>query len=365
MIQNTNNRNQAVDFLRGVAIILTLCRHYGINIFLYKIGWVGVDLFFVLSGFLVSGLLFGEYKKTGKIDFIRFFVRRGLKIYPLFYLLIGLYLIDVKLDPLKQIDYHALQSEALFYKNYVGGDVFWIHTWSIDVEEHFYLLLPLLFLTLIGISKTGEKAFNIIPNLFTVIAIGCLGLRILATLNHPFSHINNVAPTHLRIDSLFFGTLLSYYYHFHQLKLTDFVNNNKMLLRIGSFIFLLPCIIFWDYSPQMTTWGFSSLYIGFGGVLLLSIYSNNNYPPFFKKIHTLTASMGLYSYAIYIIHWTIIWWFILPYGAYLDTHYAVKLGVFFVYLGVTFFVGWGLSKTIEIPFLALRDKLFPSKSKAF
>lgn len=365
MIQSTNNRNQAIDFLRGVAIILTLCRHYGINIFLYKIGWVGVDLFFVLSGFLVSGLLFGEYKKTGKIDFIRFFVRRGLKIYPLFYLLIGLYLIDVKLNPLKQIDYHALQAEALFYKNYVGGDVFWIHTWSIDVEEHFYLLLPLFFLTLIGISKTGEKAFNIIPSLFILIAISCLAFRILATLNHPFSHINNVSPTHLRIDSLFFGTLLSYYYHFHQSKLADFVNNNKIVLRIGSFIFLIPCLVFWDYSPQMTTWGFSSLYIGFGGVLLLSIYSDNNYPTFFKKIHSLTASMGLYSYAIYIIHWTIIWWFILPNGAYLDTHYPVKLGLFFVYLAVTFFVGWGLSKTIEIPFLALRDKLFPSKSKAF
>ena len=365
MVQSSNNRNQAIDFLRGIAIILTLCRHYGINIYLYKIGWVGVDLLFVLSGFLVSGLLFGEYKKTGKIDFIRFFVRRGLKIYPLFYLLIGLYLIDVKLDPIKEINYYALKSEALFYKNYVGGDVFWIHTWSIDIEEHFYLLLPLLFLTLLGISKTGEKVFNIIPVLFIVIAFGCLFFRILATLNHPFSHINNVSPTHLRIDSLFFGTLLSYYYHFHQSKLADFVNNNKILLRIGSIVFLLPCLIFWDYSPQMTTWGFSSLYIGFGGVLLLSIYSDNNYPVFFKKIHTLTASMGLYSYSIYIIHWTIIWWFILPNGAYLDAHYFVKLVVFFVYLGVTFFVGWGLSKTIEIPFLVLRDKLFPSKSKAF
>ncbi len=85
MIQNTNNRNQAIDFLRGIAIFLTLFRHFGINIYLYKIGWVGVDLFFVLSGFWVSGLLFREYKKTTKINFIRFFVRRGLKIYPLFY----------------------------------------------------------------------------------------------------------------------------------------------------------------------------------------------------------------------------------------------------------------------------------------
>ncbi len=365
MIQHTSSRNQAIDFLRGIAIFLTLFRHYGINIYLYKIGWVGVDLFFVLSGFLVSGLLFGEYKKTTKINFIRFFVRRGLKIYPLFYFLFALYFVDIKLDLTKKINYPSLLPEALFYKNYVGGDAFWIHTWSIDIEEHFYLLMPLLFMALVFMTKNKENAFKSIPYLFIIIAISCLFLRILATIHYPFSHVNNVSPTHLRIDSLFFGTLLSYFYHFHQIRLAEFVNDNKNALRIGSFILLLPCIIFWDYDPQMTTWGFSSLYLGFGGVLLLSIYSKNNYPKFLQKIYGLTASMGLYSYGIYIIHWTLIWWFILPNGGYLDSHYPVKLLVFFLYLGATFFCGWALSKTIEIPFLALRDRLFPSKSKAF
>ena len=365
MIQSISVRNQAIDFLRGIAIFLTLFRHFGINIYLYKIGWVGVDLFFVLSGFLVSGLLFGEYKKTSTINFLRFFVRRGLKIYPLFYLLFALYFVDIKLDLNKEINYPALLPEALFYKNYVGGDAFWIHTWSIDIEEHFYLLLPLLLLCLIFIAKSKGNSFKSIPFLFMIIALSCLILRVLVTINQPFSHTNNVSPTHLRIDSLFFGTLLSYFYHFHQTRLANFVNNNKTTLRIVSFILLLPCLIFWDYDPQMTTWGFSSLYLGFGGVLLLSIYSDNNYPKILKKIYGLTASMGLYSYGIYIIHWVLIWWFILPFGGYLDAHYPVKLLVFFIYLGVTFFCGWALSKTVEIPFLALRDKLFPSKSKAF
>ena len=365
MIQSISVRNQAIDFLRGIAIFLTLFRHFGINIYLYKIGWVGVDLFFVLSGFLVSGLLFGEYKKTSTINFLRFFVRRGLKIYPLFYLLFALYFVDIKLDLNKEINYPALLPEALFYKNYVGGDAFWIHTWSIDIEEHFYLLLPLLLLCLIFITKSKGNSFKSIPFLFLIIALSCLILRVLVTINQPFSHTNNVSPTHLRIDSLFFGTLLSYFYHFHQTRLANFVNNNKTTLRIVSFILLLPCLIFWDYDPQMTTWGFSSLYLGFGGVLLLSIYSDNNYPKILKKIYGLTASMGLYSYGIYIIHWVLIWWFILPFGGYLDAHYPVKLLVFFIYLGVTFFCGWALSKIVEIPFLALRDKLFPSKSKAF
>ena len=59
--------------------------HSGESRFFSRVGWTGVDLFFVLSGFLISGLLFSEYKKRHAIDFKRFFIRRGLKIYPAFY----------------------------------------------------------------------------------------------------------------------------------------------------------------------------------------------------------------------------------------------------------------------------------------
>lgn len=359
------NRNQAIDFLRGVAVALTIFRHFGVNLFLYKIGWVGVDLFFVLSGFLVSGLLFGEYKKTGGIDFPRFFVRRGLKIYPLFYLIILVYLIQVKLDPVLKVDFGQIKAEALFYKNYVGGNPFWIHTWSIDIEEHFYLFLPLLLITLVFLNKSGKTPFSAIPYIFVIIALTCLSLRIYTTLTRPFEHHTNVSPTHLRIDSLFFGTFLSYFYHFHRERLFGFVQKNKAFLRIASLIFLLPCAIFWDNDPNMTTWGFSSLYLGFGGIIILSIFSDENFPAPIKRIYSATASMGFYSYAIYIIHWPVYWWFVLPHSDYLDANYPVKLAAFFVYFAATIFIGIILSKTIEIPFLSLRDKLFPSKSKAF
>src|SRR5689334_9337029 len=80
-------RLASIDFLRGIAVILVLFRHHWVGIdALQHIGWVGVDLFFVLSGFLVSGLLFAEEKKYGKVERFRFLVRRGFKIYPLFYL---------------------------------------------------------------------------------------------------------------------------------------------------------------------------------------------------------------------------------------------------------------------------------------
>src|SRR5690349_15649345 len=77
------------DFLRSIAIFLTLCRHSlaHSNIF-WQIGWMGVHLFFILSSYLIANILFTEYYKSGKINFFRFFIRRSLKIYPLYYLFI-------------------------------------------------------------------------------------------------------------------------------------------------------------------------------------------------------------------------------------------------------------------------------------
>ena len=78
-------RNGRLDILRCVAVVLVMIHHAGISPFFTRVGWIGVDLFFVLSGFLISGLLFSEYQRRGSIDFKRFFIRRGLKIYPAFY----------------------------------------------------------------------------------------------------------------------------------------------------------------------------------------------------------------------------------------------------------------------------------------
>ena len=74
-------RNQSLDVLRGAAILLVLCDHYvNTDRSFMKLGGIGVDLFFVLSGFLISGLLFSELRKTGAIHVGRFLIRRGLKI---------------------------------------------------------------------------------------------------------------------------------------------------------------------------------------------------------------------------------------------------------------------------------------------
>ena len=83
-------RNKRLDVLRCIALLLVMFNHGGVWPAAAHHGWIGVDLFFVLSGFLISGLLFSEYKARSSISFKRFFTRRGLKIYPAFYLFLFL-----------------------------------------------------------------------------------------------------------------------------------------------------------------------------------------------------------------------------------------------------------------------------------
>jgi peptidoglycan/LPS O-acetylase OafA/YrhL len=86
-----SGRNKNLDFLRGTAILLVMAGHFLPGYFSTHIGWSGVDLFFVLSGFFVSGILFREYIKKGRIQAGRFLIRRGLKIWPLFYTYLPVY----------------------------------------------------------------------------------------------------------------------------------------------------------------------------------------------------------------------------------------------------------------------------------
>ena len=120
--------------------------------------WMGVDLFFVLSGFLVSGLLFSEYRNRGELRPWRFLARRGFKIYPGFYiLLLASWLLFARFVPHINFLY-----EALFVQNYLAR--VWNHTWSLAVEEHFYIGLTIL---LWGLARFrgGKNPFNALPGL--------------------------------------------------------------------------------------------------------------------------------------------------------------------------------------------------------
>jgi peptidoglycan/LPS O-acetylase OafA/YrhL len=247
-------RNKRLDVLRCIAVLLVMLAHSKTHSRIALAGWVGVDLFFVLSGFLISGLLFDEYKQQGSIGLKRFFIRRGFKIYPSFYVLLFVgFLVEhgIYSHPVSSAGQYL--REVLYVQNYATG--IWIHTWSLAVEEHFYILLPILLLALLRFARDASRPFDTVPAIFMVIAIVCLAVRIVTAsrLSSPDEYrifLNVIAPTHERIDSLFFGVLLGYLHHFRPYFLQKLARRKWNIVAVAavSLAMLSPALIF----PQGT-----------------------------------------------------------------------------------------------------------------
>ena len=259
-------RLRELDALRGVAILLVLGEHRYISALWTRVGWTGVDLFFVLSGFLISGLLFNEHKRYGTINFRRFFLRRGLKIYPGYYVLLA-YFFGRNMIEGRGISRYML-SQLVFLQNYTPGAV--DYTWSLAVEEHFYVLLPLC---LILLYKAGARAsadpFRMLPWIAMTIACGLVLVRAVTNALSPYDIKTHHMATHVRIDSLLFGVLIGYFYHFHRPALRQFVLRWRSLILSASCLCIFSGLIREREDPWMNILGLTGLYIGYGGLLLL------------------------------------------------------------------------------------------------
>ena len=165
-----------LDLLRGIAVIAVIAYHYPAFRW-FDAGWAGVGLFFVLSGFLISGLLFADYKRNGKISIGRFLIRRGFKIYPPFYvfLLVTVPFLIFIFGPRRWPS--RLFFECFFLQDYLPH--LWPHTWSLAVEEQFYLLLPPLLVGLSKLRRLGnDRGFVLLPAISVALLLGCLLLRL-------------------------------------------------------------------------------------------------------------------------------------------------------------------------------------------
>ena len=357
-------RNKRLDVLRCIAVLLVMFNHSRMWPKVTDNLWIGVDLFFVLSGFLISGLLFSEYKKYNSIRFRRFFVRRGLKIYPAFYVfLLFTWAISgwVVHDRASAGHFFA---EILFVQNYWHG--VWDHTWSLAVEEHFYILLPILLLFLVSRSPGRRDPFRALPLIFAGVAAGCIALRAVSVcLGAPDYHMAYVA-THDRIDALFCGVLLGYLHHFRPELLDRAMRpaRNRAVIAVCSAALILPVFLLSRDSRLFSTVGFTCLYLGFGGILLLSLY----HPAILrgaigraaKGIGTALAAVGMYSYSIYLWH--------APGGAWFPGLLKRILHMSFspnerfaVYMIGSLAIGIAMSKIVEYPILRLRDRIFPPR----
>lgn len=369
---SNRSRLQQLDLLRAVAVTLVIFTHVegpGVTLpFVVRVlrrwGWSGVDLFFVLSGFLVSGLLFREYQRYGHVQLGRFFVRRGLKIYPAFYFLLLVSVLAnvyAHLAPnLRPVSLVPLLTEAAFIQNYTVQ--LWGHTWSLAVEEHFYLLVGLCVFLRIRTNQGSKDIFRGIGKVFFTVAVVCLALRITRSIMYP--GIRNQWLTHLRMDSLLFGVFLSYLYTFHNESTVAWLRARWKKVLAISLVLIAPALVTPIDNIYTQTLGFTSLYLGYGGVMMLLLISaDKQLPRVLSAPLSVVASIGSYSYSIYLWHVAVMTWGPKLCRGILGDEPSVTIYLLFS-LVTSVIVGIVMAMLVESPFLRLRDRIFPSRSSA-
>jgi len=369
-----------LDFLRAVAIILVIGRHLEITRpggpigvlaeGWYRIGWIGVDLFFVLSGFLIGGLLITETRHSQSLGIRRFLVRRGFKIYPAYFVFLA-YLLFL---PVARAVVHGGSAVSelgdqwsthwphyVFLQNYIEVSTAQ-HLWSIGVEEHFYLALPLVVAAL-GFRHTKL----LIPIGLASVGV-VLGLRIISVVtDDPFS--TSVTATHLRLDALLFGVALRAIVEYHP-------NWFAGLRR-----WRVPLVVFgiaaWApnlFVPADTAWtrtiGLTLTLLGAGAFLVATYHSSATdlgRTRFVAEpaIRALCA-VGVFSYAIYLWHVTVEGFLTKLTNRTITAHFGDGQLVWLVSativcLGILAF-GTAMALAVEQPMLRIRDRIAPSRT---
>lgn len=317
------SRDHSLDVLRGMAVLLVLCCHYAqLNVSLLRLGGIGVDLFFVLSGFLISGLLFSELRRTEGIDLRRFFIRRGLKIYPVFFI----FLIVTSPVGISVASFpRRLLIEFTFLQPYFVH--VWEHTWSLGVEEHFYLVLPLLLLVLHRCHR-----LHWIPAITASLVVLC-------SVGRLFS-VGAPSNTHLRIDELFDGVLLGYVRHYRPALLSRW-SKPRWILPLA-LLLLVP----WFVGPSQNISGVQSLRLlaASAGFSLFVIWTRR------VELRSRVAEwIGRHSYSIYVWH--------VPFALIWNVYWPMSPLGFSTYLVTVIAFGAAISIAIELPILRLRDRI--------
>ena len=355
------SRLVALDALRAIAVVLVLGRHL-VNVdreippLLASVltawrsfGWMGVDLFFVLSGFLVSGLLFAEYRDRGELRPWRFLGRRAFKIYPGFYFLLVVSWFWVGTSQNAPL----FLREALFVQNYLG--FVWNHTWSLAVEEHFYFGLAAL---LWFIARFGAKPnpFEGLPKLALLVFTVVFSLRVQQFAEFPYGYL--LLPTHFRIDALLFGTVLAYYATFHHERFATWIRRFRWRIGVASAVLLVPCVLLpLENGFIVNTVGLTTNYLGFGGLVALAATAEG--PRLSSWLVSSLAWLGRHSYSVYLWHSAVS----MLTAAFLPRFIGWPASIA-AYLVGSIVVGVIAGKAIEFPFLRLRERLLSSSASA-
>ena len=347
----------ALDGLRGLAILLVVVYHnFGfINVFFF--GWLGVDLFFVLSGFLITDILL---KTVGKKGYLKnFYIRRVLRIFPLYYLCLILFLIvlpqtTIQLDVQYYVDHQVwlwtyLQNWIYTFQS-PGQTNALNHLWSLAVEEQFYLLWPLAVLI---IRKPGYLLLFI-----SLVLVAVLGLRLLVWMNQISDLAYFNLYTFTRIDGLCIGCMIALL----QRVKSNFLEKNKAIIVICfaglNFGFFFVNRRYQFSFPYLAFAGYTTFAMMFGLLVneavtrqskLINLLFNNPLLKFFGKI----------SYGFYVFHWPVyllLFPYLLPWISKLTNGTLVQFLVSVVATIAAIVISWLSYQYFEKYFLKLKDK---------
>ena len=242
-------------------------------------------------------------------------------------------------------------------------------TWSLAVEEHFYLLLP-LFLSLLAMKKRNFiSSIPSVPWIAVSLGVVCLGIRFWLDATVAFNTATHLAPTHLRIDSLFWGVLLGYFNVFRPEFFTRIGKQRPKALACA-LAFISPMFVL-DLDTRFAhTAGFTMLYVGYGILLMVFVSTTSGsgllgrllFSPFGRAL----AWIGVLSYSMFLWHY--------DFGELVITEHltwivpqkcpdAIRWSVgLLLYVVLVTAVGFVMSKLIEEPALKFRNRLWPSRT---
>lgn len=329
----------ALDGLRAVAVLLVMAFHARVPAF--HAGYVGVDVFFVLSGFLISTILLGQLASSGTVRLLEFYIRRLFRLAPA---LLAMLLAYVTLAPLAWPD-GAHNRDALLAALYISdySKAFWdapnyiSHTWSLSVEEHYYLLWPLALMALHR-RYTGARLLIVLAAIFVVTTAWRA-----AWVVHDASWAEIYYRFDTRLSGMMLGSLLAACM-LHQ-------PCRAKLYRWRAYLYLLPIAALFLANKAwrdgwMLQYGLTLIEAGAAAVILAVMFRERWITDLLSS--PLLIWIGKLSYAMYLWHYPIMRWLRE------DSSWLMTLAVGSI---ISMALAWLSAKTVERWGYAVRDHL--------
>ncbi|HEX4165845.1 MAG TPA: acyltransferase [Bryobacteraceae bacterium] len=337
----------SLDALRTLAILFVFSGHYAgefqakpkvVHFPLFYFGWTGVDLFFVLSGFLIGSQLWKQLKASGGIKIGTFILRRGLRIWPLYFSFVAFVALkDLYLHIPVQV-WADLFCVSNYFHHQVGGG------WSLSSEEQFYLIAPTLILLFVAV-RVKPRQMWLLPVAWLAVVVSIRAF--LVSQGTPDSSLSLYAPLSTHSEGLALGLLFAWFAIFEPQRFRS--TRFRVLSSVG-----MLAVAVGIYAADRVVFKFLSLALIFGSLVLLTYSESIQH---FFKWHGFYVVSRL-SYGIYLNHFEFLpvaW----PFFGKVRQSFG-EPGFWLCYL-LCFTISLAISfvtfQLIEWPFLALRARL--------